>query len=122
MKKYFLAGILIFALGCKGKEKPPKGIYSIPQMASFIKDIHILEASIREVRSSRDSTDRLFDMMEQRLFIQHEMVDSIYEESYAFYLEHPEYMVEIYAIVADSLSLEERLVEIQEEDEAAVED
>lgn len=79
------------------------------QVASFLKDVYKLEAKVKELRLSDDSTKKVFAYYEKQLLTKHQLSDSLYRESFKYYMDDIEGMTRIYEIIADSLSLEERL-------------
>ena len=80
------------------------------QVAVFMKDIYILQEQIKELKLSDDSSRIIFDHYEQDLFKKHNFDDSVYKESFKYYMDDVEGLARIYEIIADSLSLEEKLI------------
>ena len=80
------------------------------EMVDFLIDLHIVEARINAVRMPNDSIKVFFSDIEDSLFQKHEITDSIYYESYQYYLENIEEMESIYEAVVDSLSIRERML------------
>ena len=89
-------------------------------MVSFLIDLHLAEAKMNyaEVRQS-DSTEILFRNYEKYLMNHHGFTDSVYLESYAYYLDHMELMDEIYKDVVDSLNVMSTLEKAQEKEAAS---
>ena len=103
-----LIAILLFS-GCDSNdvlsERPPQ-LLSQPQMVSFLIDLHLAEAKMNHVNTrNTDSTEIIFRHYEKYLMEQHGFTDSVYLQSYAYYLDHMELMNEIYNDVVDSLSV-----------------
>ena len=104
-----LAGLLLF--GCKGDEPLPDYVLTKPVMVSVLTDMHELEAQITDLRLLKDSAAALFREEEQKIFERHHIDDSIYYESYEYYLAHRLKDLEsIYAAVVDSLTLRRNMV------------
>ena len=100
-------------------EQPPQ-LLSKQQMVSFLIDLHLTEAKMNytEVRQP-DSTEILFRNYEKYLMEEHGFTDSVYLESYAYYLDHMELMDEIYEEVVDSLNVMSTLEKAREEGAAS---
>lgn len=79
------------------------------QVAVFLKDLYILEQKIKDLKLKKDSSKIIFDHYESKLYEQHHMNDSLYRESFEYYMEDFQGLTRIYEIIADSLSLQERL-------------
>ena len=69
----------------------------------------MLEAKVKELKLTDDSTKVIFAYYEKKLFEKHNMTDSLYRLSFNYYMEDIRGLSRIYEIIADSLSLEERL-------------
>ena len=97
----------------------PAQLLSKQQMVSFLIDLHLAEAKMNytEVRQS-DSTEILFRNYEKHLMDEHGFADSVYLESYAYYLDHMELMDEIYEDVVDSLNVMSTLERAREQEAA----
>lgn len=112
MKTYFSAVFLALLLvsACSSDQpKDPKGLYSRQKIASVMKDLYILEAKVKELGIPQDSAKVIFKIYEKRIFDKHHVNDSIYKKSFEHYLNDPQALNDIYTILADTLSLEERL-------------
>ncbi len=105
-----LALFLVFSCSQK-KIKKPEGLYSVEQIASFLKDLYILETKVKELRLNEDSTKVIFEIYEKKLYEKHRLDDSLYKESFKYYMDDIEALTKIYEIIGDSLSLEERLLQ-----------
>ena len=100
-------------LSCKdeAREKIPEGILAQEEMAQIMMDMYLLEAKSRSLRIRTDSARKIFRYYEREIFEEYGVSDSLYEASIEFYTNHPQHMTGIYEIMADSLSLKERLGE-----------
>jgi hypothetical protein len=87
----------------------PKDLYSMEHVAVFLKDLYMLEQKIKELKLTSDSSKVIFEHYEKKLFEKHHMNDSLYRESFEYYMEDIKGLSRIYEIIADSLSLEERV-------------
>ncbi len=99
--------------------EPSSQLLSKQQMVSFLIELHLTEAKMNyaEVRQS-DSTEILFRNYEKYLMNEHGFTDSVYLESYAYYLDHMELMDEIYEDVVDSLNVMSTLEKAREQEAA----
>jgi len=80
------------------------------QVAVFLKDLYLLEQKIKELKLTEDSAKVVFAYYEAKLYEKHHMTDSLYRESFKYYMDDIKGLTKVYEIIADSLSLEERLV------------
>jgi hypothetical protein len=85
------------------------------QVAVFLKDLYILEAQVKDLKLSDDSTKKVFAHYEKQLMEKHNLEDSIYRKSFLYYMDNVNGLTRVYEIIADSLSLEERLITSEEE-------
>jgi len=92
----------------------PKDLYSMEHVAVFLKDLYMLEQKVKELKLADDSAQVVFDYYEQKLYAKHHMNDSLYRESFKYYMEDIKGLSKIYEIIADSLSLEERIFSSKE--------
>ena len=123
MKKVFLILIICLCTFCaKKKAVNPKGLYSMEQVAVFMKDLYLLETRVKELKLTNDSTKVIFAYYEKKLFEEHHMEDSLYRESFKYYMDDIKGLARIYEIIADSLSLEERLSKTPKYDSADLEE
>lgn len=83
-------------------------------MAIFIKDLYLLESKVKDLKLTKDSAKVIYDYYERKLYEKYQMNDSIYRLSFQYYLDDIDQLNDIYGIIADSLSLEERLAVPQE--------
>ena len=79
------------------------------QVAVFLKDLYILEQKVKDLNLKEDSSKIIFDHYERKLYEKHHMNDSVYRESFEYYMDDIRGLARIYEIIADSLSLEQRL-------------
>ena len=86
------------------------------QVAVFLKDLYMLETKVKELRLNEDSLKVIFDYYEKKLFEEHHMTDSLYRESFIYYMDDIKGLSRVYEIIADSLSLEERLSVAKDDD------
>ena len=86
-------------------ERPPR-LLSHQEMVSFLIDLHLAESKMNYIEIGKtDSLEMIFRNYEKHLMQQHGFTDSVYLQSYRYYLDHMELMNEIYSDVVDSLSV-----------------
>ena len=86
------------------------------QVAGFLKDLYMLEAKVKDLKLPSDSSKVVFMHFEKKLFEKHNMNDSLYRESFKYFIDDIKGLTIIYEIIADSLSLEERLATVKKRD------
>lgn len=92
------------------------------QVAAFLKDLYMLETKVKELKLFQDSAKVVFAHYEKELLEKHNMNDSLYRESFKYYMEDIKGLTKIYEIIADSLSLEERLATVNKKRDTVVVD
>ena len=86
--------------------EPPSQLLSQQEMVSFLIDLHLAEAKMNYIEIGKnDSLEIVFRNYEKYLMNQHGFTDSVYLQSYEYYLDHMELLDEIYSDVVDSLSV-----------------
>lgn len=117
MRKVFLVIIIVTScFACDKKKERPAYVLTEEQMAAFLIDLHIAEARINDLSIRRDSSNVLFEKVEDSLFLKHGIMnDSIYQLSYEYYLNDVAGLDKIYGAVVDSLSLRERLSKMEKD-------
>lgn len=115
MKKSFLAIIILVATSC-GQEKLPKEVLGEEEMISFLIDLHIAEASVQNLRLKVDSSKEVFAVENKYLLMKHNITDSLFINSYTYYLANPDKLEIIYAAVVDSISLRQSLINNPKDD------
>ena len=110
MIKLFYALFFLFLAGCISKsDTPPQGILSKEKMIEYLIDLQINEAKLSTLSLPQDTVKEFYDQLQHDLFRKHNIVDSVYYKSLAYYLYDVKEMEDIYGAVVDSLSLRERL-------------
>ena len=95
---------------CVNESRPPDGTMTEEEMVSFLIELHTVQSAVQNLRLPQDSAEMLFLALEKDLLYDHKVKDTVFYESYSWYLDHPEMMYEIYSAVVDSISLRESLV------------
>jgi hypothetical protein len=112
VKKMTRLGLILFlaafiATSCE-KETRPAGVLSKEQYASFLVEVYLTEARFSQLPVNADSTMRLYLAHEPELLKKFGMADSTLKNTYAYYVNHPKQLEEVYTAVIDTLSLREQ--------------
>lgn len=84
------------------------------EMVVFLIDLHIIQSKVQNLRLANDSAELLFMILEKDLLEQYEIRDTLFYESYSWYLDRPEQMHGIYTSVVDTLTLRQSLLRVGE--------
>ena len=79
-------------------------------MTNYLIDLHIAEAAVQNLRLKGDTSMVVFAVKEKQLLLEHNITDSIFINSYNYYLANPIILEEIYSAVVDSISLRQSLL------------
>lgn len=101
-------------LSCSKGDKLPDGYLDQEQMVAYLIELHIIQSQVQNLRLSTDSAEVLFALLEKDLRKQHQHEDSVFYESYSWYLDRPEQMHEIYTAIVDTLTLRQSLLRVGE--------
>ena len=102
----FVAGVV---LACTPQdEQPAEGVLSHAEMVEVLQDIYIAEEKVNRLTLPRDSAERVFQLMEVKIFEQAGVNDSVFRASLDYYIAHPKQLEKIYAAIVDSLALKEQ--------------
>ena len=107
MKRLVLACLLLLSMaGCEENSKP-KDLLSEEEMVNVLIDIHLTEGMASSLPIPYDSSQVIYSLLEQEVFVKHEVQDSVFTKSMIYYLQDPAIMDRIYARVVDSLVVRE---------------
>ncbi len=115
MKRIIWILILPVVISCTKYDELPDGYLTEQEIILFLIDLHVLQAQIQNLRLPTDSAEFTFMVLEKELFDMHDYRDSLFYNSYSWYLEHPEQMHYIYTAVVDSLTLRQSLIRKNDE-------
>ena len=109
MKKIIpLVIALAFVLACSS-DKPPEGILPEDKMVEILVDIHMAEGVASSLTIPYDSSRKVYPVLEKQVFQKHQVEDSVFLESFTYYLRNSATMERIYARTIDSLSVKEKI-------------
>lgn len=103
---------MVSLTACTRETTIPDHVMAQDQMVPFLIDIHLAEAKIKVLKLHHDSSMVFYRKLEDDIYEKHHISDSIYKESYDYYMNHPDLLLEIYERVIDSLSLKEKVMSI----------
>ena len=113
MKNLFFVVLILVLCNC-GKSDKPDYLLSKEQMVGLQMDFQILDEKIGALRVSKDSGNSIYLVYSDSIYKKHGVTKEVYLQNYDFYINHSEEFIEIYEAVVDSLSLEERLTNIEQ--------
>jgi len=73
-----------------------------------MEEIYIAEEKINHLALSRDSSKKVFMIMQSKLFENAGVTDTVFRKSFDYYMEHPKQMELIYTALVDTLQLREQ--------------
>ncbi len=102
---------MLTALACNkiGKHNT---VMSEEQMVGYLIQLHIAEAKVQNLRLKKDSSQVVFDIYNQHLFKKNGLSDSLFINSYNYYLQYPQKLETIYEAVVDSISVRKSIVDV----------
>lgn len=92
--------------GCEENSKP-KDLLSEDEMVNVLIDIHLTEGIASSLPIPYDSSQVIYNLLENEVFVEHEVQDSVFTKSMIYYLQDPATMDRIYGRVVDSLVVRE---------------
>ncbi len=111
MKKIFLILFVTTLAFCSKKGgKAPDGVYSQQEFANILKEIYLLENKIDEFGLSKDSARKIYFIYQDEMFQEKNIDSTLFQSSMRYYMNNLKELDDVYAILIDSLSLEERLL------------
>src|SRR5437868_8903275 len=82
-----MSAILMFS--CNRREAVPSGILSKPDMVKVLAEVYIAEEKINRLSLTRDSADKVLRYMIDRLPEKTSVQDSVFRNSFDYYMDHP---------------------------------
>lgn len=106
---------LALALACGGSGDSDIEILPREKMVAILCDIHVLEVKLGRMHMATDTTHKIYNTFEKELLVEHGTNKEIYDQSFEYYMAHPEQLEKIYEIVVDSLNVREQTAVKEEE-------
>ncbi len=104
MKNFFFCLMFFILLACSGKNKIPSGIIQSKEMQNILWDVIRAQALSGE-KAHKDSTineEAETNMLIKEVFEIHKITSSDFDQSYLWYISHPEMM----RIIFDSMNIQ----------------
>ena len=95
---------MLAAIACDGSNNSKK-IMSEPDMVAYLIQLHIAEAQVQNLRLKKDSSEVVFKIYETHLLTKNGFSDTLFKNSYNYYLQYPKQLESIYEAVVDSISV-----------------
>ncbi len=95
---------MLAAFGC-GANREKQELMSHEDMVSYLIDLHLAEAEVQNLRLKKDSSEAVFAIYEKHLQDEHGITDTLFVQSYNYYLAHPDELEQIYEAIVDSISV-----------------
>ncbi|WP_339608056.1 DUF4296 domain-containing protein [uncultured Roseivirga sp.] len=105
MKKLFLLAVSCLFFTCGSNEEVPEGLLTKEEMVKVMIDIRVAEGQVTHLLLPQDSAEKVFKVLEKRIFEKHSIDTVAYKSSYQYYLLNPELGGEIFSNVLDSLNI-----------------
>jgi hypothetical protein len=112
----FIAGMAITAIfifstqSCKNQNELPAGVLSQEQMVSVLREMYLTEEKVNRLNLVGDSSTHVFDIMKEKVFEKTGVEDSVFRNSFDYYMDNPKDLELIYTALVDSLQLMEQRV------------
>ena len=101
----FLAMMLSYSCS---KNPKPESLLPEDKMVEILVDIHMAEGMASSLPIPYDSSKKIYPIFEEEVFAKHGISDSVYMESFEYYLRDLKTMERIYERTIDSLLLKEK--------------
>lgn len=105
MKKLFLLAVSCLFFTCGSNEDVPEGLLTESEMVELLVDIRVAEGKVTHLLLPQDSAQKVFKILENRIFEKYQVDTVAYKSSYQYYLLHPELGAKIFSTVLDSLNI-----------------
>ena len=109
MKKKILLVLVIGLFYACSQDAPPKGLLSQDKIVEVLVDIHMAEGLASSLPIPFDSSRKIYPILEKEVFLKHDIPDSVFMESFEYYLRDAKVMEEIYSRTIDSLTIKEKI-------------
>ncbi|MEO5599473.1 MAG: DUF4296 domain-containing protein [Cyclobacteriaceae bacterium] len=106
-RNYLFLAFFAAAIGCADKSRE-KDILTRPEMVKVMEEILIAEEKINHLAISRDSARKVFGVIQELVFENAAMTDTVFRKSFDYYMERPKEMELIYTALVDTLQLREQ--------------
>src|ERR1043165_6515819 len=94
--------ILVLMVACQRNEKP-KEVLTQAQLSASLVEVYLAEAKLDVFAKPKDTIVKYFLPYEEKLLKRLNVSDAVLKETYAYYLEHPKELEQVYDSVIDTL-------------------
>lgn len=101
-----LAAFAIMA-ACEAKSTP-SDILTRQEMVKLMEELYVAEEKVNFLALSRDSSMKVFSVMQSKVFQNAAKSDTIFKKSLDYYMERPKDLELIYTALVDTLQLREQ--------------
>ena len=106
---------LLFFSSCKTEKKVAARLDKTTFTALLI-DIYLAEARLNSISIPHDSASIYYKPFEKKLLANRNIQDTVLQNTYAYYIEHPREFEEVFDAIIDSLNLrEQKGIELKKE-------
>ena len=108
---FFIISFTLFFSGCSNKvNNIPDHILSEKKMISVFIDIHFLDTKIEQMKLGPDTALQVYKVLEDSIWIKHDISESEFKESHKYYLKkEPKMFEKIYTDLIDSVGVIESI-------------
>lgn len=99
--------MLPLMVACQKSEKP-KEVLTQAQLSALLVEVYLAEAKLDAIAKPKDTVIKYFLPYEEKLLKRLNVSDSVLRKTYAYYLEHPKELEQVYDSVIDTLTLREK--------------
>jgi len=108
MPVFFIITSFVIFSSCSSKERVPEGVLTKDQMVNVLIELHIAEEKVNQLKLPIDSSKTLAAVMKDKVLEKTNVEDTVFEDSFNYYLDRPKEMEQIYTAIVDSLQLREQ--------------
>ena len=98
---------LVGMAACQTKERP-NDVLTQAQLSALLVDVYLAEARLDAIAKPKDTTIKYFLPFEEKLMRRVGISDSVLRKTYAYYLDNPKELEQVYDSVIDTLTLREQ--------------
>jgi hypothetical protein len=99
---------LTLSFSCSTDEQP-EGLLSEDKIVAVLVDIHMAEGIVSALPIPYDSSMKIYPLLEKEVFQKHQVSDSVFMNSFEYYLRDTKVMERIYSRTIDSLAVKEKV-------------
>ena len=108
LKKVLVLAVVFLLFSCKKEEPIPGHLLTPEEMIAIMIDIRTTEGQVAALSLSNDSSAKLYNVLEERLFLKHGVDTALYKESLQYYILRPVGGLYITDAVIDSLKVRQQ--------------